>query len=992
MNKQLAGLMVLALFILSGFSGLIYQSIWTQYLGLLLGHAAYAQSLVLALFMGGMAVGAWAASRWSLRLHNLILGYAVIELGIGLAGLVFHPVFEAFSGFSHNTALPLLAPWGLASTWQWLGASALILPQCLLLGATFPLLSAGYLRLAPREDGRVLGGLYFSNSIGAGFGALAATFLLLPAVGMPGAMLTAGLINLLVALGAWLLSRRIRPAPAAPATRPRHEATGGPAANPRLVGLILGATALSSACSFVYEIGWIRMLNQALGTTIHAFELMLAAFIFGLAFGGLWVNRSGARLGNVISTAALAQVAMGVAALISVVVFTRSFEWVGWLMRVLQRTPEGYALFNLGSGLIALLVMFPAAFFAGMTLPLFTMILLRSGEDERSIGRVYAANTLGAIAGVFLAMHLLIPLLGLRLALTLAATVDALLGLYLLRVMSGQGAGRKYAVATAASVGALAFSLLAGQVDPAAQASGVFRGGQARLPGHVQVPFLKDGKTATVSVMHSPTGGWGMIATNGKPDAMLALDADLDATGDELTMMLLAGLPLAIHDDPADIAVIGWGSGLTTHALLTGTRPERVETIEIEPAMWEGAKLFHARNHRAYDDPRSVVVFEDARTHFAGRQAAYDVIVSEPSNPWVSGVASLFTREFYEGLSRQLKPNGLMVQWLHSYEISNALLAQMIRSLLDVFPHARVYISNTSDLILVAGQQALPEPDLRRITSQELLAQMARVSIASNEDLRLRLAGDEETLATYARLFGARAHSDYYPTLALQAPADRFTNQRAALLQDLAWNGLPIHALLRPDQDLSAPARFSPSPLSAPATRRTQAAAICNSLKQEQATRELDLGQRMHLRYVQAVEAPERDPTDIELRLRSLAELAGASLGLCSPEELQGSWIAPDWRLPGPVILTELRALYALAASQATNALPDAIDAYLQRHAASVPAAVRAQLLTLAGAALAGQGQPSDAIRALQKRHGAGEPAHPQDLISGFLLTWADGQ
>ncbi|HST43858.1 MAG TPA: hypothetical protein VLK29_01405, partial [Luteimonas sp.] len=339
-------LALLVLFILSGFAGLIYQSVWTHYLGLTLGHAAYAQTLVLAIFMGGMAVGAWLASQYAVRWQRLILGYALVEAVIGVMGLVFHPLFVAYTGLSQASVLPALSSPALAHGYQWLTAAVLIAPQSILLGATFPLMSAGLIRLLPDQQGEVLGGLYFSNSFGAALGALVATFALLPAVGLPGTVGTAGVLNLVVAAGAFLIARRLRghdgttegadatgtrvaaaaagaavatggdiaspgPGSAGPgagfsgtAPGPADARSGSPGSQPgpdgdepgtpdiRTLGrVLLWSTAVSGAASFIYEIGWIRLLNQAFGTTIHSFELMLAAFIMGLAFGGLWIRR-----------------------------------------------------------------------------------------------------------------------------------------------------------------------------------------------------------------------------------------------------------------------------------------------------------------------------------------------------------------------------------------------------------------------------------------------------------------------------------------------------------------------------------------------------------------------------------------------------------------------------------------------------------------------------------------------------------------------------
>ena len=316
-----------AIFVLSGFAGLIYQSIWSHYLGLFLGHAAYAQALVLAIFMGGMAIGAAWIARAGQRWRNLIRGYAIIEAVIGVLGLLFHTLFTSVAAFSYDTLIPALGePWTVNLA-RWLIAAALILPQTILLGMTFPLMSGGLIRRYSGSDGHTLGGLYFTNSIGAAIGALVAVFVLLPSIGLPGAMKVAGVLNFVVAGLAWWLARE--PEPEAP-----HRDTSGEsdfqklAKNP-LLRVVLFSTALSGAASFAYEIIWIRMLSMAVGSTMHAFELMLASFIAGIALGGLWVRKHADNTDFPLRLAGWMQVFMGVAALGSLAVYANTFAWVG---------------------------------------------------------------------------------------------------------------------------------------------------------------------------------------------------------------------------------------------------------------------------------------------------------------------------------------------------------------------------------------------------------------------------------------------------------------------------------------------------------------------------------------------------------------------------------------------------------------------------------------------------------------------------------------
>jgi len=785
---------LLCVFVLSGFAGLIYQSVWSHYLGLLLGHAAYAQALVLAIFMGGMAAGAAWIARAGQRWPNLIRSYAIIEAIIGVLGLLFHSIFTTVLAIGYDWLFPALgAPWAVNLS-RWLLAALLILPQTVLLGMTFPLMSAGLIRRFPGNDGSALGGLYFSNSIGAAAGALVAAFALLPWIGLPGAIATAAKLNLVVAGLAWLLARDPEPATAIstvtsapPEHRLRHN---------RLLQIVLFGTALSGAASFAYEIIWIRMLSMAVGSTLHAFELMLASFVAGIALGGLWVRKRADHSSAPLRLVGWMQLGMGMAALASLLVYANAFAWVGWLMQALSKTDNGYTLYNLGTASIAIAIMLPAAFFAGTTLPLFTVALLRNGQGERAIGRVYAWNTVGAIVGVFASIHLLIPLLGLKLALCMAALVDMGIGLFLLHHTA---VSKPHLRGLAVAGGLAALALLMGMrahYDPMLLASGVFRHGNVNNLKHAEILFYRDGKTASVSTFQSRNHL--SIATNGKPDAGVDL-GEGERGSDEATMVLLAALPLAFSDTPDNIAVIGFGSGMSTHNLLADARVQRVDTIEIEPAMVEGARFFGERVERAYNDPRSHIIIDDAKAYFAGQQRKYDVIVSEPSNPWISGVGTLFSKEFYQFVPRHLSENGLFVQWLQLYEIDEALVGSILQALTPEFEDYEAYLSNFADLIIVAKPKGrLPPLDFARLNqAQPLLDELNFLGMPTLEHLSWRKIADAQMLRAMATAWDQYSpNSDYLLQLGLHAPRTRFRSMDATTLVTLPYqNGRLLEAL-----------------------------------------------------------------------------------------------------------------------------------------------------------------------------------------------------
>src|SRR6195256_5952113 len=397
-----------SIFTISGFSGLIYESIWSHYLKLFLGHAAYAQALVLALFMGGMAIGSWLCSRWSGGWRNLLRGYAIAEGLIGLAALSFHPIFVAATDAAYTSILPALGGEIPAMLFKWTLAGLLILPQSVLLGMTFPLMSAGLIRRYPAAPGESLAMLYFTNSLGASIGVLASGFVMIEKLGLPGTVQGAGALNLALAAAVWLLAGG-----AEQPMRVRPDAGRGPETTAPF-RLFLAVALLTGAASFAFEIGWIRMLSLVLGSSTHSFELMLSAFILGIACGGYWVRRRIDSIADPVRFLGVVLTVMGLLALATLPLYGQMFGLMRVVIQALARTDAGYALFLASSHGIALAVMFPATFCAGMTLPIITFALLRGGQGEKAIGAVYSANTLGSILGVFFAAHLAMPLLGLK--------------------------------------------------------------------------------------------------------------------------------------------------------------------------------------------------------------------------------------------------------------------------------------------------------------------------------------------------------------------------------------------------------------------------------------------------------------------------------------------------------------------------------------------------------------------------------------------------
>ena len=775
------------LFILSGAAGLFYEAVWSRYLALFVGHDAYAQILTLVIFLGGMGIGALAVSRWTHRLRDPLFGYAIVEALIGVLGLAFHDVFYLpLTGWAASSLFPALGSGVPVVLAKWALAGVLILPSSILLGATFPLMTAGALRRLPDRPGRTLSVLYFTNSLGAAGGVLLAGYLLYGMVGLPGTLAAAATLNLVVALGA-LVVGRVRPVT-------RGEIAAQPLAArddaglPRLLLLLAAGTAIAS---LVYEVAWLRMLSLVMGSSTHSFELMLSAFILGLSLGAWWVRTRADRFTDPLRALAIVQLAMGALAIASLPLYLESFQWSASLLSSVSRSEAGFTLYSVARYLICLAIMLPATFCAGMTLPLITRMLMAGSAGERAIGAIYGANTLGSIVGAAAAGLILLPVLGLKGTLLAGGALDMLLGLAVLGTMVrlGRPAGQ-LALGAAGSLAVLAaLALWLVPWDQELLSSGVFRNGRLPRDHQSDILFHADGRTATVHVTRVREGGTRILSVNGKADGSLpgtwfercdTVAPRRTFSGDDATQTLLAVLLLAHAPGASQGAVIGLGTGMSSHLLLSSPKLTRLTTVEIEAAVLAGARSFYPANRRVYDDPRSRIVLADARSFFASANVRLHLILSEPSNPWVSGVSGLFTTEFYAGIRRYLAPGAVFGQWLQTYELTDELVLSVLTAVHRNFEDYRVYLIDGGNLLIVATPTGtLSKPDWSVTQLPELQRDLCRFLPMRTAALDRMLLIDRAGLAPLLEGH-ALVNSDFYPVLDLGAEQARFLRGSAA--------------------------------------------------------------------------------------------------------------------------------------------------------------------------------------------------------------------
>jgi hypothetical protein len=533
-----------------------------------------------------------------------------------------------------------------------------------------------------------------------------------------------------------------------------------------------------------------------------------------------------------------------------------------------------------------------------MTLPLITYALMRQGYGEQSIGAVYAANTLGAITGVVLAAHVGLPVLGLKATIVLGAAIDIGLGLVLL--WTAFGATRALAASFVLAAAALAaFSTV--ELDAYRMMSGVFRYGRLFTPEEAKLVFYRDGRTASVSLVDFSDGR--SIRTNGKSDGGVNMNGP--PLSDETTMTLTAALPLAVKPEARRVAVIGIGTGITTHTLLGNFELETVDTIEIEAAMAQASRGFAPRNSSAFADPRSHIHIDDAKTYFSTHNRRYDVIISEPSNPWVSGVSSLFTVEFYRMARRHLERDGVLVQWVQLYETEVALIASIVAALAQVFPDYVIYVPNDKDILIVAGEPATlarPLSDVFRLPGLE--KELRTVNLRAIGDLDMRRLGGRRALEPLFASYGVPPNSDYYPYVDLNAPRLRFLRSEATDLAELGSVHAPIVALFD-----DAPAARPPSGETGPEYRKAE--------------------ETRRARHAAAflLSAVPPEPVNIPHALQKDLELVQMRLLRCMDPERHDSWLHALFQIGRATIpyltRTESRALWdRLSASPCVVALP----------------------------------------------------------------------
>ena len=855
-----------ACFVLSGVAGLLYQTIWSRQYSLVLGTSEAAVSVVLAVYMLGLALGAAIIPRW---MHGAgarpLRLFALLELGIAVCAFAIPPLLALVGDWYVAVAGGLPDPpsaVGALPRLYFALACLLLLVPTMLMGATLPVL-AGFAVRSAADTGPRIAGLYAANTLGAAAGALAGGWWLVPDFGLRISTAVAMALNLLVMAGAFAISRGSPPR--APHAAP-PAATGNTLLADRLRALLPLLGLVSGFVALTYEVLWTRMLSHALGSSLAAFSTMLASFLLGIGLGSLASTRRLSTRGAALAFAAT-QVGVAVAA-------AAAQLWLG-------RMPTDLAPGALATR--ALLAMLPATLFMGAAFPLLIRLLGDRGVDSTlATGRIYAFNTIGAVAGAITAGMWLIPTLSfegtarLTVALSLAAAVVALWSL------TDVARPMKAAATAAAMAAALLFRPpLPGAIIDASLVDDSTAGEQR---------FLAVGRSATVLVKERDDGGF-YLRTNGLPEATVRR---VGAPPVRHSQRWLAALPIAARPEATSMLVVGLGGGVAVEDI--PARFKTLDVVELEPRVIDAnADFASLRAHDPLADPRLRLIENDARNALVLTDRRYDILVSQPSHPWTSGSANLYSRGFLELARSRLTPDGVLLVWINAQFIDEALLRDIAVTVTAVFPQVRLYRPERMELMFLASAAPL-EPERLALLEGSVLQReadyFAGAGINAAEDLAASLTAAGAGMAQLA--VGGRLITDDRNQLATDSSPTRggFTPETLdRLLREVhaaqsapggALAGLPLDAHYLGERLVTL--GFAETAAAFAAARRDEAAGIHTFARGLEAA-----GRRDDATALRRA-ASERFPDDAALRFAALRPrlLDAARAAERGAEPLQG--------------------------------------------------------------------------------------------------------
>ncbi len=782
MNRQSVYGLVGLIFVVSGALGLIYQIVWFKYISLFLGNTMYAQTIVVATFMGGLAIGAklWGTRADAVRSPLILYGW--LEMAVGFYCFLYphflRLVEQLFVSIVVSTQLPTDGSGVLLL--KLLTSLLTLLPPTILMGGTLPVL-VRYISRRIEESGRNVATLYFLNSFGAVVGSVLGGFFLVSMLGLSTTIYVTATLNVFVGLAAILINKIDIEAGG---TEEQSTAEVARDFSPFQQNSALLVAGVSGFAAMIYEVGWVRLFIPVLGSSTYSFTLMLVGFIAGITIGSLIVSFAVGRIRNLFGFLSVCQLGI-VLSMIAVLPLYGRLPYYFWhIAYALNRTPSTYPIFLTIEFLFGLALMIVPTIFLGMSLPAASRVAAKSINIlGRSVGNVFSVNTLGTVAGSLAAGLFLIPLLGVKGTIEAAVLVNLALGVYILVVDRGYRPIPKFAALVSLLAVTGVYFVFGPDWNRAIELSGVFRqinrntvppisyAAYESINEAKSAVYYKEGAAATVAVLRSQTldGPQHVLYINGKADASSIADLP--------TQVLLGQLPLLLHTRADSVLVVGLGSGVTAGSVLT--HPVRsLDCVEISPEVVEAERFFEDVNHKPLADPRTHMFVEDALAYLKLTRNHYDAIISEPSNPWIAGIGNLYTTEFFSLARAHLNEGGIMVQWFHLYEMDDETFRLVLRTFESAFQNVSIWYSMAADVILIGTDRTAP-------FSESTIRERMLIP-AVRDDLKRILITEPTTLLSLQALTTGRAeayttegplNTEDHPLLEYWAPRTFYINR-----------------------------------------------------------------------------------------------------------------------------------------------------------------------------------------------------------------------
>lgn len=712
-------IVVLVCFFLSGVTALIYEVLWTRMIVTVIGGAPFAVSAILTVTMAGLGLGSHLAGRWADRISppsGLVRLYGLLEIAIGVSCLLLPHLLGALRPLCSVLYNSLFGHFLAYNALTFLVCAALLIVPAVCMGATLPLLSRFSVSRLSHLGGHV-GGLYGLNTLGAALGALVCGFWLIELLGVRGTLALAVAANVAIGLACVAASRSLeagRPAgPPGAVAEPDTVAAPLPA---KAGTAALVVFAVSGFCSMAYEVIWTRLLGLIIGPTTYSLTIVLVTFITGLALGSVVFGRLADRTARPFHLLVLLQLVAGLSAIV-VSHFLGNSQF--FYAKLIDRLQDRFFLLHLAKAGTLFLFMLPPTICLGAAFPLAGRIVTRSlASVGSSIGRAYAINTVGAVLGAFSAGFLLIPLVGkeaaLRLLTLLQAGASLAAGLAVLPLVRG---GRRLAApAVALGAAVMAASLFFPSWNRETLSRGRYHrtdtlGPRLQETGWVRAllkgPEILEGvRDEEVVYYGDGIGGFTTVVRQDNPFGradyymLNSGKADASSSQDKAPQVLLAHYPMIFHEDPRSVMVLGLASGMTAGETLHYPI-DRLDVLEISREVIAGSRFFDEFNNRVRSDPRTNIIVQDGRAHLQLTDRSYDVIISEPSNPWMAGLSALFSEEFFRAAERRLEDGGIFCQWVQAYQLDWPAFAMILRTFAGVFPENVVIRGSRGDYILM---------------------------------------------------------------------------------------------------------------------------------------------------------------------------------------------------------------------------------------------------------------------------------------------------